>query len=196
MEIERDLLTPNEWSRPETPLKAVLGVVMHWTANAAASAKNNRDYFDSRKNGLNGYGSAHYIIDQDGSIVQAIPENEVAYHCGTSKPDPVSHKVYTDEARRRFGEFASTRLSPNLCTIGVELCPLDNIEGNFSDATIKSAVELVADILRRHKLNEANITTHHNVVGWKDCPRLWTNKPALLEAFKYSVGIEMTRGTK
>ena len=186
MQIIHDFLTKNEYSRPGKKLQKVLAIVIHWTANPAANAKENRDFFENKKTGMSGYGSAHYIIGQNGIIVAAIPENEVAYHCGTSEKDPASGKVYTDEARRRFGRYASESSSPNNCTIGVELCPKDSA-GNFTKATINAAVELCADICRRYELPAQAITTHHNIVGWKDCPKLWTEKPQLLEAFRQSV---------
>lgn len=192
MQIIHDFLTINEYSRPGKKLREVLAVVMHWTANPQANAKENRDFFESKKTGTGGYASAHYIIDQNGIIIAAVPENEVAYHTGSSAKDPASGKIYTDEARRRFGTYASEKNSPNNCTIGVELCPTDN-KGNFSDATIRAAVELCADICLRYKLTEKEITTHHNVVGWKDCPKLWTDKPALFEAFKTSVADKIKR---
>jgi N-acetylmuramoyl-L-alanine amidase len=142
---------------------------------------------------MSGYGSAHYIIDQNGLIVAAVPEYEVAYHTGSSQPDPESGKIYTDEARRRYGKYATETNSPNNCTIGVELCPID-AAGNFSDATINSAIELCADILTRYGLDASDLTTHHEVVGWKDCPKLWTKKPALFSAFVYSVAERKHRG--
>ena len=195
MTIEKQFLTPNEYSRPGIKLSELLGVVMHWTANPSANARQNRDFFESRKTGMGGYGSAHYIIGQDGGIVQCVPESEVAYHCGSSKTDPASGKIYTDYARAKFGIYAgaSKTKTPNFCTVGVELCPTD-LEGNFSQATISAAVELCADICKRGGLTAADITTHHNVVGWKDCPRLWTAKPELLEAFKASVADALARG--
>ena len=193
MQIIHDFLTVNEYSRPGRKLNEVLGVVLHWTANTYANAKETRDYFESKKAGMGGYASAHYIIDKNGLIVAAVPEYEVAYHTGSSLRDPKSGKVYTDEARRLFGKYASESSSPNICTIGVELCPKDN-EGNFTDATINSAIDLCADILTRYRLAADTLITHHDVVGWKDCPKLWTEKPALFEAFKLSVAEKMLRG--
>ena len=193
MQIIHDFLTVNEYSRPGKKLREVLAVVMHWTANPQANAKENRDYFETKKTGTGGYASAHYIIDQNGLIIAAIPENEIAYHTGSSAKDPASGKVYTDEARARFGKYASENNSPNNCTIGIELCPTD-AAGNFTDATINTAIELCADICKRYGLTAAAITTHHNIVGWKDCPRLWTNKPQLLDAFRVSVADKIKRG--
>ena len=193
MQIIHDFLTINEYSRPGRKLNEVLGVVLHWTANTYANAKETRDYFESKKAGMGGYASAHYIIDKNGLIVAAVPEYEVAYHAGSSQRDPASGEFYTDEARRRFGKYASENNSPNNCTIGVELCPID-AAGNFSDATIGAAIELCADILKRYNLPVTALTTHHDVVGWKDCPKLWTEKPALFDAFCYSVAEKKQRG--
>ena len=119
MQIIHDFLTRNEYSRPGKKLQKVLAIVIHWTANPGANAKENRDFFESKKTGMGGYGSAHYIIYQNGIIIVAVPEDEVAYHCGSSDKDPASGKVYTDEARRRFGKYASENSSPNLCTIEI-----------------------------------------------------------------------------
>ena len=193
MQIIHDFLTINEYSRPGRRIREMLGIVMHWTANPAANAKENRDFFENKKTGMGGYGSAHYIIGQNGIIIAAVPEDEVAYHCGSSEKDPASGKVYTDEARRRFGRYASDSSSPNLCTLGVELCPKD-AAGNFTNATINVAVELCADICKRYELTVQAITTHHNIVGWKDCPKLWTENPQLLEAFRQSVEDKIQRG--
>ena len=193
MQIIHDFLTKNEYSRPGKKLQKVLAIVVHWTANPGANAKENRDFFENKKTGMSGYGSAHYIIDQSGVIIAAVPENEVAYHCGSDKADPASGRIYTDEARRRFGKYASVNNSPNNCTIGVELCPKD-AAGNFTDETINAAVELCADICRRYNLPAQAVTTHHDVVGWKNCPKLWTEKPQLLTAFQFTVDDKIQRG--
>lgn len=192
MQIIHDFLTINEYSRPGKKLREVLGVVLHWTANPAANAKENRDFFENKKTGLAGYASAHYIVDQNGLIIAAVPEYEIAYHTGSSQRDPASGKIYTDEARARFGRYASENNSPNNCTLGVELCPV-NAAGDFSDATIKAAAELCADICSRYKLPASALTTHHNIVGWKDCPKLWTARPALFDAFQATVADLMQR---
>jgi N-acetylmuramoyl-L-alanine amidase len=52
------------------------------------------------------WGSAHYIIDLNGDTYHAVPDNEVAYHCGSSQKDPASGRIYTDWARAKFGRFA------------------------------------------------------------------------------------------
>jgi N-acetylmuramoyl-L-alanine amidase len=190
MNIQDRLLTINEYSRPGKKLIAVQALVMHWTGNPMASAMENRDFFENRKTGMSGFGSAHYIIGLQGEIIRCIPDNEQAYHVGSSLPDPVSKKIYTDEARRRFGQFACNPKtnSPNWVTIGIEMCPVDS-EGNFNNETIASATELVSCLLEKNNLTTDDITTHHAVVGWKDCPRLWVNHPEKFEAFRRMINI-------
>lgn len=194
MTIYKKYLTPNEWSRPQRKIKELRAIVMHWTANPNANAEQNWRYFEARKAGTNSYGSAHYIIGQKGDIIQCIPDDEIAYHCGSSQADPASGQIYTDYARKKFGHYAVhfQVSSPNYCTLGIELCPTDNA-GNFTEQTIKAAAELCAYLCKRYNLTPQDITTHHDVVGWKDCPRLWTNQPALLDAFRLSVADEIAR---
>lgn len=194
MRITQKLLTPNEYSRPRKPLQKLLGIVVHWTANPCADAEQTRLYFEAKKTGMGGYASAHYIIGQKGEIIQIIPANEVAYHCGTDRKDPASGKIYTDYARKKFGHYAVhwQATSPNFCTIGIELCPTDD-DGHFTERTINAAVELCAYLCNKHHLTADDITTHHEIVGWKDCPRLWTNQPELLDAFRASVADALAR---
>lgn len=193
MQIIHDFLSINEYSRPGRKLREVLGLVIHWTAAPEQNAQQVRAYFESKKSGMSGYGSSHYIIDQNGLIVAAVPEYEIAYHCGSSQPDPASGKIYTDYARAAFGRYATAASSPNNCTLSIELCPVD-AAGNFSDATINAAIELAADICKRYTLTINDIATHKDVVGWKDCPKLWSDKPELAAAFRLSVADKMLRG--
>ena len=167
---------------------------MHWTENPAANAEQNWLYFEAKKTGMGSYGSAHYIIGQKGEIIQAIPDNEIAYHCGTDKEDPASGQIYTNYARKKFGHYAVDwqTTSPNFCTIGIELCPTD-YDGNFTEKTINAAVELCAYLCNKHHLTADDITTHHDIVGWKDCPRVWTKQPELLDAFRASVADALSR---
>ena len=195
MTIYKRFLTPNEWSRPQSKIKEFLAIVIHWTANPNANAEQNWFYFEAKKTGMGSHGSAHYIIGQKGDIIQCIPDEEVAYHCGSLQKDPESGQIYTKYARKKFGHYAVhwQTTSPNYCTIGIELCPTD-YDGNFTKKTINAAIDLCAYLCKRHNLAADDITTHHDIVGWKDCPRLWTRKPELLDAFRSSVKDAITRG--
>ena len=45
--IDVQLLTPNEYSRPQLPITQVNYIAIHYTANPGASAQDNRDYFEN-----------------------------------------------------------------------------------------------------------------------------------------------------
>lgn len=186
MTVTKNYLDVNEFSRPARPLRELLGIVIHWTANQAANAKQNRDYFNSLQDGKTTYASAHYVVSQDGEIVACIPENEIAYHCGSGSIDPESGRIYTNTARRMFGKYAATANSPNNCTLGIELCPID-AAGHFTEYTLQAAAELCADICERSGLVPDSIVTHYDVVGWKKCPLLWADDPRHLAAFRQRV---------
>lgn len=168
MKIADDLLTVNPYSRPGKKLIEVASVVLHWVANPGTSPKANRDYFESRKNGKLGYGSAHYIIGIDGSILRCIPDNEMAYHVGA--------KTYTKFATEHFGPY------PNNCTIGIELCHPE-WDGVFTDETLESAHELCASLLREHELTTTDIVRHFDITG-KDCPKYFVAHPEELAEFR------------
>ena len=118
----------------------------------------------------------------------------MAYHCGSSQKDPESNKYYTDYARKKFKHYAENwqTNSLNYCTIGIELCPTD-YEGHFTNATIQSAITLCTQLCKRFNLKAEDITTHHAIVGWKDCPRLWVKQPALLGEFRENVADHIER---
>ena len=189
MNLTENLLTVNPFSRPGTQRLPAQALIMHWTAVPLQPAWAVRNFFESRKVGTSGYGSAHYIIDPDGSILRCIPESEVAFHVGSDQVDPASGKIYTDWARAKFGDHATNpdSMSPNACTLGIEMCPIDS-QGNYTDTTLASAVDLARDICGRFGLNPlVDIATHNMVVGWKDCPRLWVNHPEKLTEFRTAV---------
>lgn len=185
----KDFLNINPYSRSGKLLKEIKAIIIHWTANPNSTSFQNRNYFDNRKYGKTGYGSAHYIIGLEGEILQCIPEEEMAYHVGSSQVDPKSGKIYTDKARGLFKEYASNpdTLSPNQVTIGIEMCVTD-MEGHYTEATYESTIELCKDLCKKYKLNPMlQILTHNEVVGWKDCHRFFVNNPDKFLEFKEKV---------
>jgi N-acetylmuramoyl-L-alanine amidase len=188
MKVIEKLLPINTYSRPGRPMGAVKGVILHWVGIPMQRALNTWTFFEKTCPKDKHYSSAHYVIDLDGSIYHAVPDNEVAYHCGSSDPDPQSGMIYTDWARAIFGPYVTMPKSnsPNNCTIGIELCVIDT-DGNFTPETISAAVELVAKLLKDNGLTIDDIGTHNLVVGWKDCPRLWTKHPERFDTFRQAV---------
>ena len=187
MKIIRKLLTVNQFSRPGRKLAECRGIIMHYVGIPNQRAQIVWNYFENDCPRQGRYASAHYIVDLNGDIYQAIPDDEVAYHCGSSIPDPASRQIYTDWAREKFGRFASNPQSnsPNNCTIGIELCI--NAQGGFTPVTLNSAIRLVAKLLRENKLTIEDIGYHKQVVGWKNCPLPWVKNPALVDDFKKKV---------
>lgn len=58
--IDVELLTPNSWSRPQTRLKKVDGIVIHYTANPGSTAMQNRDYFENLPETQEAQASSHF----------------------------------------------------------------------------------------------------------------------------------------
>ena len=171
----KKLLTPNEWSRPQTRLLSVKGLVVHWVGNPQTSSTANWRFFESRKGGDYGYGSAHYIIGLEGEAVQCIPDDEMAYHVGALE--------YTDYALAKFGDY------PNNCTIGIETCHLD-WEGHYSTKTLEATAKLIAALCKTHGLHPIrDVTTHYAITG-KDCPKFFVARPKAWDWFKYAIAGE------
>lgn len=187
MNIAEKLIRTNPYSRPGRPMREKRAVILHWVGVGGQRALSVRDFFDSAEKQKR-YASAHYCIDLDGTVYRFIPDTEVAYHCGSSQPDPASGKIYTDWARTVFGPFVAdpAKDSPNNASLGIEMCVLDN-EGAFDPRTVEAAAELTAALCRSYRIPPEHVGTHHMVVGWKDCPRLWTRRPELFEEFREKV---------
>lgn len=142
-EVTELFLTPNEYSRPQAALEEVNGVVVHYTANPGTDAEANRNYFEGLKDSHTTKVSSHFIIGLDGTIIQCIPLDEIAY---------ASNKRNQD-------------------TISIECCHKDE-SGKFTKATYRSLVELLAWLCGEYNLKAENIIRHYDVTG-KDCPRYY-----------------------
>jgi len=187
MNIIQKLLSINPFSRSGRRLAVCKGIVFHYVGVANQKAANVWNYFEKDCPADKHYSSAHYIIDLIGDIYHAVPDNEVAWHCGSSAKDPASGRIYTDWARKKYGFYANDPAitSPNYCTIGIELC-IDQ-QGNFTPETLQAAVELAAKLIEENHLTIDDIGTHNLIVGWKDCPHPWVKRPSLFEEFKDKV---------
>jgi len=175
-EIIVNYLTPNRFSRPQIPLHPVKALVIHWVENSGTSAMFNRNFFENRKHGQTGYGSAHFIVDLSGEIVECIPVTEVAYHVGAM--------IYRDGIKERLSTW------PNNCTLGIETCHVDKF-GQYTTETLEAARELCACLCEMFNLNPLeDIIRHYDVTG-KLCPRWFVDHPLDLALFKQEVNQEM-----
>lgn len=158
--IEEAFLTPNSYSRPQTRLKKVKGIVIHYVANPGSSAMANRNYFEGLAISGATYASSHFVVDLDGSIVQCIPLNEIAYASNGRNND----------------------------TISIEVCHPDS-SGKFSKATYNTLLSLVSWLAGEYNLSSDDIIRHYDVTG-KNCPKYYVeNEDAWME-FKEDLGLD------
>lgn len=174
--IYKDFLTINPFSRPGiTRKKPPAGLEFHWVEGAGATAKQTRDWFESRKGGKYSYGSSHYNVGLKASngrkyadIVQNIPEAEIAYSSGA--------KRYT-EAARKLG-----RRAPYFYTISIEICHND-WSGKFSELTLAGLEKLTIMLCKRYNLSAKDFFRHYDLTG-KHCPKYWVDFPNKWSKFR------------
>ncbi len=113
--------------------------------------------------------SAHYTIDEDGTIYAHVPEERRAWHAGIS--------------------FWAGDHNVNGCSLGIELVNPGHEFGYrpFADAQIEALIDLVADIRTRHPIQA------HRVVGHSDVAPARKQDPGELFPWKhladYGIGL-------
>lgn len=176
--IREALLTPNEFSRPQLPMRRIDTIVLHWVGNPGTSAESNRRYFESLKDGSR-KASSHYIIDKT-EIVRCVPENEVAYHAG-----PGGMFQYTTWALQRWNKEHA-----NWYCLGIEHCHPD-WAGIWERDTIIQSHLLCAGLCREYQLDPLRDIVRHWDVTTSPCPRWFVNHPNRLTEFRQAVKLIM-----
>ena len=148
----------NPYSRPGTPTEKITGIVVHYTANPGATAIDNRNYFESLKDGHDTQVSSNFVIGLEGEIVQCVPTWEMAY--------------------------ASN--SRNIDTVSIECCHPDET-GKFNEETYKSMVQLCAWLCMKFDLKEEAVIRHYDVTG-KICPKYFVEDEEAWENFRKDIG--------
>jgi len=166
------LLTPNQFSRPGIKIKGIKGIVIHWVANTNTSAEANRLFFENRKNGKSNYGSAQYIIDLNGDVIQCIPDNEAAYHAGA--------KIYKPEVKEKLFN------NPNFYTLGIE-CTHVKDSGEMSVVTHNSLTQLTLELCKQYKINPLVYLFRHYDITGKICHKWFVDNPVEWEKFKNKI---------
>ena len=89
--------------------------------------------------------SAHYMIDEDGTVLALVPEGKRAWHAGVSY-----WRGHTDINAR---------------SIGIELVNPGHEFGYraFPDAQMAALIELARDILNRHPIAPRNVVGHSDI---------------------------------
>ena len=157
--IVQDILPVNEYSRPGIKLDKVNGVVVHYTGNPGTTAEQNRNYFGNLAKTHETYASSHFVIGIDGTVIQCVPLDEVAY-CSSNR---------------------------NNDTIAIECCHTDE-SGEFSQNTLESLKRLLSWLIETYQLERTDILRHYDVTG-KECPYYYVKHPEawteLLDGFVF-----------
>ncbi len=184
IDIEKDFLTPNPYSRPQIPMDYVQTIDVHWSAAMNATAKNLRDGFERQVYLKDNKASYHYSVDWDGAI-QWMPTTEVAWSIGAFH--------YFPWILEKWGS------SPDLHSVGVLLCHRDNEYGQYDRATLNNAVELLSYLCQFHGLHpQTRILMHSQFTGkglrGKDededalpCPRYFISNPNAWQEFLWEI---------
>lgn len=139
----QDFLTVNEYSRPGDKLKKVNNIFVHYTANPATSAAQNRSYFENLAETHETSASAHFIIGYEGELIQCIPLEEIAYAVAKRNEDSIS----------------------------IECCYLDE-DGEFTRETYTTLVHFTAWLLKKYGLEAEDLRRHYDE-GGKACPKYY-----------------------
>ena len=162
--VDKQLLTPNPYSRPETPVQKVNAIVIHYVGNPGTSAAANRSFFEGLAVSGETYASSNFIVGLEGEILQCVPVDEVAY-CSSDR---------------------------NSDTVSIEVCHPD-AEGQFTQASMASLVKLTAWLCEAFHLSADDVIRHYDVTG-KECPLYYVHHPEAWEGLKEAVAQEMERG--
>ena len=164
--VTQKYLTVHENSRPGYKLEELKNIVIHYVANPGSTALQNWKYFENKN-----YVSAHFIIDLDGSIIQCMPLDEVAWAIGTTEG--------------------------NYSTISIECCHPDST-GKFTTDTYNSLVKLVSWLCIEYDMTADQVKRHYDyprtnnsgVVWHKSCPLYFVEHPEKWEEFKEALLID------
>lgn len=133
--VHREVSSPN-WNERKLPVSMV---VLHYTGMRTAN-----DALDRMCNPAAEV-SAHYMIDEDGTVIALVDEDKRAWHAGRSY-----WRGVTDV---------------NSASIGIELVNPGHEFGYrlYPREQIEALLPLLADIVRRHDIPRANVVGHSDV---------------------------------
>jgi N-acetylmuramoyl-L-alanine amidase len=133
--VHREQPSPN-WDERALPVSMV---VLHYTGMRTGAEALERLVDPKAKV------SAHYLIDEDGTVTRLVPEEKRAWHAGKSY-----WRGITDI---------------NSASVGIELVNPGHEWGYrpFPDAQMEALVPLLAAILKRHDIAPANVVGHSDI---------------------------------
>ena len=133
--VHRERPSPN-WNERQLPVSMV---VLHYTGMPTAEAALDRMCDPAAEV------SAHYMIDEDGTVTRLVSEAKRAWHAGRSYWRGIS--------------------DVNSASIGIELVNPGHEWGYrpFTEAQMDSLLPLLADIVDRHDIPRANVVGHSDI---------------------------------
>lgn len=164
--VTEAFLTVNPYSRPGYELKEVKNIFVHYTANPGTSAAQNRSYFENLAITRETSASAHFIIGYEGEMIQCLPLDEIGYAVKTRNQDSLS----------------------------IECCYLSE-DGEFTEATYQSLVQLCAWLLNEYDLTPEDILRHYDV-GGKKCPLYYVENEDAWQQFLLDVKMYILKGAE
>ncbi len=141
--VHREQPSPN-WDERELPISMV---VLHYTGMPDAAGALARMCDAEAKV------SAHYMIDEDGTVTRMVPEAKRAWHAGKS--------------------YWRGATDINSASVGIELVNPGHEWGYrpFPEAQMEALIPLLHDIVQRHDIPRANVVGHSDVApARKDDP--------------------------
>ncbi len=153
-DIDVQLLTVNDYSRPGEATDAINYIVIHYLGNPKTTAQENHDYFESLKDLQDTSMSANFIVGLEGEIIECVPPGEIAYASNSMNHESIS----------------------------IENCHLDET-GRFTEATYDSCVKLAAYLAAEYRIDRDHIIRHYDVNG-KECPVYYVRNEDKWEAMK------------
>lgn len=160
-QLDIQLLTVNEYSRPGTKSDRIRSIVIHYTANPGSTAQQNRDYFEGLKDSHTTQASSHFVVGLKGEIIQCVPTWEVAYASNNRNNDSVS----------------------------IETCHKTE-DGSYSKKTYASMVQLTAWLCMKFDLTEKDVIRHYDITE-KNCPKYFVEHGDAWEDFRHDVKEQM-----
>ncbi len=151
--IEKKLLTIDSNTRSGQEMEEVKGIIIHNTAEPGQTAEGMWNYYEDLGKSGDISESVHFIIDDDGSIIQTIPCDEIAFHA----------------------------LSKNSDCIGIQYCHA-NSEGSMSGSAYKAMLALVVKLCEEYDLDASDVSLHYDITG-RLCPQYYVENPELWQNF-------------
>lgn len=139
--VHREAPSPN-WNERKLPISMV---VLHYTGMVSAAEALERMCDPAAEV------SAHYMIDEDGTVTRLVPEDKRAWHAGRSY-----WRGITDV---------------NSASIGIELVNPGHEFGYrpFTDAQMEALIPLLARMVEEYHIPRANVVGHSDIAPARKC---------------------------